>query len=97
MSTVSSIKRDSFKYLYFRPQQAKFIDKVMIPQEDHPEVNFVGLIIGPRGNTLKTLEKEVDLFIDFFYFYKINFLYSFRQMLKSLLEVKDQSKMEKWV
>lgn len=44
---------------YFRPQQAKYIDKVMIPQEDHPEVNFVGLIIGPRGNTLKTLEKEV--------------------------------------
>ncbi len=38
----------------------------MIPQEDHPEVNFVGLIIGPRGNTLKTLEKEVDLFIEFF-------------------------------
>jgi splicing factor 1 len=67
MSTVSSIKRDSFKNLYFRPQQAKFIDKVMIPQEDHPEVNFVGLIIGPRGNTLKTLEKEVDLFIDFLF------------------------------
>jgi hypothetical protein len=59
----------------------------MIPQEDHPEVNFVGLIIGPRGNTLKTLEKEVDLFIVFFYFYKINFLYSFRRMLKSLFEV----------
>ena len=48
--------------LSFRPQQAKYIDKVMIPQEDHPEVNFVGLIIGPRGNTLKTLEKEVSPF-----------------------------------
>jgi hypothetical protein len=35
----------------------------MIPQEDHPEVNFVGLIIGPRGNTLKTLEKDVSLSI----------------------------------
>ena len=31
----------------------------MIPQDDHPEINFVGLLIGPRGNTLKTLEKEV--------------------------------------
>lgn len=28
-------------------------DKVMIPQEEHPEINFVGLLIGPRGNTLK--------------------------------------------
>lgn len=44
----------------YKPQLAKYIDKVMIPQEDHPDVNFVGLIIGPRGNTLKTLEKETN-------------------------------------
>jgi hypothetical protein len=69
-----------------RPQQAKYIDKVMIPQEDHPEVNFVGLIIGPRGNTLKTLEKEVDLFISYFPNKKFSFI-SFRLMLKSSLEV----------
>jgi len=25
----------------------------MIPQDDHPDINFVGLLIGPRGNTLK--------------------------------------------
>ena len=31
----------------------KVNDKVMIPQDDHPEINFVGLLIGPRGNTLK--------------------------------------------
>ena len=43
-----------------RPQVVKFTEKVMIPQEDHPEVNFVGLIIGPRGSTLKTLEKDVS-------------------------------------
>ena len=35
-------------------------DKVMIPQDDHPEINFVGLLIGPRGNTLKNLEKDVS-------------------------------------
>jgi splicing factor 1 len=33
----------------------------MIPQDDHPEINFVGLLIGPRGNTLKNLEKDVSL------------------------------------
>jgi len=30
----------------------------MIPQEEHPEINFVGLLIGPRGNTLKSMESE---------------------------------------
>lgn len=30
----------------------------MIPQEEHPDINFVGLLIGPRGNTLKSMEKE---------------------------------------
>lgn len=30
----------------------------MIPQDVHPSVNFIGLLIGPRGNTLKRLESE---------------------------------------
>jgi hypothetical protein len=25
----------------------------MIPQDEYPEINFVGLLLGPRGNTLK--------------------------------------------
>lgn len=33
-------------------------DKVLIPQEEHPQINFVGLLIGPRGNTLKAMEKD---------------------------------------
>ena len=43
-----------------RPPLIKVTDKVMIPQDDYPEINFVGLLIGPRGNTLKNLEKEVN-------------------------------------
>lgn len=31
----------------------------MIPQEQHPDVNFVGLLIGPRGNTLKCNFKRI--------------------------------------
>lgn len=31
-----------------------------IPQDEHPDINFVGLLIGPRGNTLKMLEKETN-------------------------------------
>ena len=42
----------------YRAPMIKVSDKVMIPQDNHPEINFMGLIIGPRGNTLKSLEKE---------------------------------------
>lgn len=36
-----------------RPPVTRVSDKVLIPQEEHPDINFVGLLIGPRGNTLK--------------------------------------------
>ena len=32
----------------YKPPQIKVNDKVMIPQDEHPEINFVGLLIGPR-------------------------------------------------
>jgi splicing factor 1 len=34
--------------------------KVYIPYKEHPEYNFIGLIIGPRGNTQKRMEKETN-------------------------------------
>ena len=39
----------------------KVNDKVMIPQDEHPEINFVGLLIGPRGNTLKGIFRVFSL------------------------------------
>ncbi|UYV68621.1 SF1 [Cordylochernes scorpioides] len=44
----------------YKPVQPKFEEKIIIPQEEHPEINFIGLIIGPRGNTLKAMEKETN-------------------------------------
>ncbi|QLL31977.1 hypothetical protein HG536_0C01450 [Torulaspora globosa] len=41
---------------YKRP--VKFQDKYYIPTEAYPEINFVGLLLGPRGNTLKKLQEE---------------------------------------
>ena len=35
-----------------RPQ-----DKVYIPVKEFPEINFFGLLVGPRGNSLKTMER----------------------------------------
>ncbi|XP_041467707.1 splicing factor 1-like isoform X1 [Lytechinus variegatus] len=42
----------------YKPPVQRVSDRVMIPQDQHPEINFVGLLIGPRGNTLKKLEKD---------------------------------------
>lgn len=39
---------DIMVILHYRPPNKKFEDKVFIPQDNHPETNFVGLLIGPR-------------------------------------------------
>lgn len=42
----------------YKPPSIRISEKVSIPQEQYPDINFVGLLLGPRGNTLKTLEKD---------------------------------------
>uniref|UniRef100_UPI00358EBC56 splicing factor 1 isoform X2 n=1 Tax=Myxine glutinosa TaxID=7769 RepID=UPI00358EBC56 len=44
----------------YKPPAQKISERIMIPQEEHPDINFIGLIIGPRGNTLKKIEKECN-------------------------------------
>lgn len=39
-------------------RNTKPTDKVYIPVKEFPEINFFGLILGPRGNTQKGMEKE---------------------------------------
>ncbi len=36
-----------------RPQE-----KVYIPKDEFPEINFFGLLVGPRGNSLKSMENQ---------------------------------------
>ncbi|GAB7366684.1 hypothetical protein MBLNU230_g0642t1 [Neophaeotheca triangularis] len=43
---------------YRRPTKTQ--EKVYVPVKDYPEINFIGLLIGPRGNTLKTMEKRSE-------------------------------------
>jgi len=42
----------------YTPATTKKMRKIYIPIERFPEYNFIGLIIGPRGNTQKKMEKE---------------------------------------
>lgn len=41
-------------------QKAKPTRKVFIPFREYPGYNFIGLIIGPRGNTQKKMEQETS-------------------------------------
>ena len=38
----------------------KFYRKIFIPINEFPGYNFIGLIIGPRGNTQKRMQKETN-------------------------------------
>ena len=40
----------------FRP--AKKNRKILVPVQQYPGYNFIGLIIGPRGNTQKRMQQE---------------------------------------
>eukprot|EP00193_Tetraselmis_chui_P017343 CAMPEP_0177781744 /NCGR_PEP_ID=MMETSP0491_2-20121128/18042_1 /TAXON_ID=63592 /ORGANISM="Tetraselmis chuii, Strain PLY429" /LENGTH=584 /DNA_ID=CAMNT_0019301887 /DNA_START=232 /DNA_END=1982 /DNA_ORIENTATION=+ len=42
----------------YRPQ--KKFKKIFIPLKEFPGYNFIGLIIGPRGNTQKRMQKETN-------------------------------------
>lgn len=39
-------------------QATKYTHKVFIPLDKNPHINFVGMLIGPRGSTLKEMEEE---------------------------------------
>ena len=36
--------------------------KVMIPQEENPEINFIGLLIGPGGDRLRCKQRNCFYF-----------------------------------
>ena len=42
----------------YRPRKKE--KKIFIPQKEYPGYNFIGLIIGPRGNTQKRMQKETN-------------------------------------
>lgn len=42
----------------YKPLLQRVSERVAIPADINPNINFVGLLIGPRGNTLKKIEKE---------------------------------------
>lgn len=47
-------EKDSIK----RSGSFRYQEKIWIPQREYPDINFIGLLIGPRGHTLKKMEAE---------------------------------------
>ncbi|GEQ70986.1 hypothetical protein JCM33374_g4667 [Metschnikowia sp. JCM 33374] len=53
---VTTIKNYDPPVDYKKP--AKTSEKLYIPIKDYPDINFVGLLLGPRGNTLRQLQED---------------------------------------
>jgi hypothetical protein len=54
--------RSSSSFLRYRTSRVLVRrHKVYIPVKEFPEINFFGLLVGPRGNSLKKMERESTL------------------------------------
>lgn len=53
---MKTIPNYSSPYDYRRP--TKFTEKVYVPVNDYPNVSLIGQILGPRGNSLKSMNAE---------------------------------------
>ncbi|GBP73708.1 KH domain-containing, RNA-binding, signal transduction-associated protein 2 [Eumeta japonica] len=42
----------------YREKSIKVVAKVLVPIKEHPKFNFVGKLLGPKGNTLKQLQED---------------------------------------
>ncbi len=42
----------------FKYKNTQLEDRVFIPADEHPEINFMGLLLGPRGNFLEKIKEE---------------------------------------
>ncbi len=49
--------RPPVEYLQQKRSQ-RCSEKVYIPVKEFPEINFFGLLVGPRGNSLKKMERD---------------------------------------
>lgn len=51
------VTKEYFANVY-REKPLRVVQKVYVPVHEHPKFNFVGKILGPKGNTLRRLQEE---------------------------------------
>ncbi|XP_058789116.1 protein held out wings isoform X4 [Phymastichus coffea] len=55
---ISGVKKDPLVLPDAEGEVTTLTEKVYVPVKEHPDFNFVGRILGPRGMTAKQLEQE---------------------------------------
>ncbi|XP_075230896.1 protein held out wings isoform X2 [Lycorma delicatula] len=55
---VNGVKKEPLELPEAQGAPTTLTEKVFVPVKEHPEFNFVGRILGPRGMTAKQLEQE---------------------------------------
>ncbi|CRK92946.1 CLUMA_CG006495, isoform A [Clunio marinus] len=50
--------RDTRYVDVYREKQVRVVVKVIVPVKEHPKFNFVGKLLGPRGNSMRRLQEE---------------------------------------
>ncbi|XP_028159899.1 KH domain-containing, RNA-binding, signal transduction-associated protein 2-like isoform X4 [Ostrinia furnacalis] len=59
VQTTGRIPAKDTKYMdVFREKPVKVTVKVLVPIKEHPQFNFVGKLLGPKGNTMKQMQEE---------------------------------------
>ncbi|XP_037031949.1 KH domain-containing, RNA-binding, signal transduction-associated protein 3-like isoform X4 [Bradysia coprophila] len=51
-------QRDQKYVDIYREKQIRVTVKVLVPVKEHPKFNFVGKLLGPKGNSMKRLQEE---------------------------------------
>ncbi|XP_065199559.1 KH domain-containing, RNA-binding, signal transduction-associated protein 3-like isoform X2 [Planococcus citri] len=57
-STGKPLKPESRYVDIYKEKPIKVVAKVLVPVKEHPRFNFVGKLLGPKGNSLKRLQEE---------------------------------------
>ncbi|RZF33329.1 hypothetical protein LSTR_LSTR007674 [Laodelphax striatellus] len=58
-SQGAKVLKDIPRYVdIYREKPIKVTVKVLVPVKEHPKFNFVGKLLGPKGNSLKRLQEE---------------------------------------
>lgn len=57
-SAGKPLKPESRYVDIYKEKPIKVVAKVLVPVKEHPRFNFVGKLLGPKGNSLKRLQEE---------------------------------------
>lgn len=68
-SKILKIKLETYKEL-IEMDGSLYTKRIYLPTKEYPEINFVGLILGPKGSTLKQIERMTKCRIYIKGFYK---------------------------